>query len=165
MQVSALNKLAFVAALMKGAFPDAEEHLVDAERLAQSCNDLAGLAELHMTYCYVFVATGDLDGALGHQKESLQIGQDHEDDESRLFGMVHIANTMAYLARFDVAWERGKRLAQKAEELGKSQVPFRGAHLPDTPLSSSKRRHGSARVAAEEGMNIGGPNRRCGIGE
>ena len=118
MQVSALNKLAFVAALMKGAFPDAEEHLVDAERLAQSCNDLAGLAELHMTYCYVFVATGDLDGALGHQKESLQIGQDHEDDESRLFGMVHIANTMAYLARFDEAWERGEEARQKAEELG-----------------------------------------------
>ena len=74
MQVSALNKLGFVAALMKGEMPEAQEHLENADRLAHSCNDLPGLAELHMTYCYVYVSSGDFEGALGHQKESIQIG-------------------------------------------------------------------------------------------
>ena len=44
MQVSALNKLGFVSALIQGQFPEAEAHLVDAERLARQCDDLPGLA-------------------------------------------------------------------------------------------------------------------------
>ena len=155
MQVSALNKLAFVAALMRGEFPEAEEHLVDAARLAHSCNDLQGLAELHMTYCYVFVATGDLDGALGHQKESLQIGRDLDDDESRLFGMVHIANTMAYLARFDEAWETGEEAREKAEELGNRKYLSEALTFPIPFYHLANGDLGSAREAAEEGMNIG----------
>ena len=155
MQVSAFNKLGFVAALMKGAFPEAEEHLENADRLAHSCNDLQGLAELHMTYCYVFVATGDLDGALGHQKESLQIGRDLDDDESRLFGMVHIANTMAYLAKFDEAWERGEEARAKAEELGNRKYLSEALTFPIPLYHLSSGNMGAASEAAEEGMNIG----------
>ncbi len=103
---------------MTGQFPEGEKHLEDAERLAHSCNDLPGLAELHMTYCYIYTSTGDFDGALGHQKESLQIGQDLDEDEPRLFGMAHIANTLTYLTGFDEAWEKAEEARQKAEELG-----------------------------------------------
>ena len=155
MQVSALNKLGFVTALMRGEFPEAQEHLEDAERLARSCNDLPGLAELHMTYCYVFVGTGDLAGALGHQKESLQIGRDLDDDESRLFGMVHIANTMAFLARFDEAWERGEEAREKAEELGNRKYLSEALTFPIPLYHLRNGDMGSAREAAEEGMNIG----------
>ena len=155
MQVSAFNKLGFVAALMKGAFPEAEEHLENADRLAHSCNDLQGLAELHMTYCYVYVATGDLDGALGHQKESLQIGRDLDDDESRLFGMVHIANTMAFLARFDEAWERGEEARAKAKELGNRKYLSETLTFPIPLYHLSSGDMGAASEAAEEGMNIG----------
>ena len=59
MQVSAMNKLGFVTALMQGQFPEAEEHLAEAERLANECEDLSGLAELHMTYCYLRVPIGE----------------------------------------------------------------------------------------------------------
>ena len=155
MQVSALNKLGFVAALMKGAFPEAEAHLQKADRLANSCNDLQGLAELHMTYCYVYVGSGDLDGALGHQEESLQIGRDLDDDESRLFGMVHIANTMAFLARFGEAGERGEEAREKAEELGNRKYLSEALTFPIPLHHLANGDMGSAREAAEEGMNIG----------
>ena len=70
MKVSALNKLGFVSALMQGQIPEAEELLVDAERLASEANDLAGLAECHMTYCYLRTAGGDFEGAIDHLEES-----------------------------------------------------------------------------------------------
>ena len=66
MQVSALNKLGFVTALIQGQFSEAEVHLADSERLAQQCEDLTGLAELHMTYCYLRVPFGQFDDALEH---------------------------------------------------------------------------------------------------
>ena len=76
MQVSALNKLGFVAALMQGQFPEAEQHLIEAESLANQCGDLAGMAELHMTYCYLRVPFGKFDDAVEHLGEVAKIGQD-----------------------------------------------------------------------------------------
>ena len=105
MQVSALNKLGFVTALMLGQFPEAENHLVDAERLAWQCDDLPGLAELHMTYCYLRVPFGQFDDAIEHLSESARIGQELDQSEARLFGMTHTANTLLYMTRFDEAWQ------------------------------------------------------------
>ena len=118
MQVSALNKLGFVTALMQGQFPEAEEHLVDAERLARQCDDLSGLAELHMTYCYLRVPFGQFDDALEHLSESAKIGRELDLDEPRLFGMVHTANTLLYMTRFDEAWGAVQEARQLAQELG-----------------------------------------------
>ena len=118
MQVSALNKLGFVTALMKGQFPEAEEHLHDAERLAHQSNDLPGLAELHVTYCYIRTATGDFEGALDHQSESTQIGRALDMEEPKLFGMTHMANTMTFMTRFEEAWPQAQEARQLAEEVG-----------------------------------------------
>ena len=155
MQVSALNKLGFVTALMRGEFPEAEKHLEGAERLAQSCNDLLGLAELHMTYCYIYTSTGDFDGALGHQKESLQIGRDLDVDEPRLFGLAHIANTMTYLTRFDEAWETADEARKKAEELGNRKYLSEALTFPIPLVHLRNGDMDLALEAAEEGMNIG----------
>ena len=118
MQVSALNKLGFVTALMQGQFPEAEEHLVDSERLARQCDDLPGLAELHMTYCYLRVPFGQFDDAIEHLSESAKIGQELELEEPRLFGMVHTANTLMYMTRFDEAWRAIREARGVAEGLG-----------------------------------------------
>lgn len=118
MQVSALNKLGFVTALVQGQFPQAEENLVDAERLALECNDLPGLAELHMTYCYLRVPFGLFDDAVDHLAESAKIGQDLQLEEPRLFGMTHIANTLMYMTKFDEAWQATQEARKLAEELG-----------------------------------------------
>ena len=155
MQVSAINKLAFVTAIMRGEFPEAEKHLKEAERLAHSCNDLPGLAELHMTYCYIYTTTGDFDGALAHQKESVQIGQAIDEDESRLFGMAHIANTMTFLTRFDEAWEKTNEARDKAEELGNRKYI---ADALTFPMPMYHLRNGNLDLAyetAEEGVSIG----------
>ena len=118
MQVSALNKLGFVTALFQGQFPEAEQHLVDAERLALECNDLPGLAELHMTYCYLRVPFGNFDDAMSHLNESARIGGELDLEEPKLFGLTHIANTLTYMARFDEAWQSVQEARTLAEELG-----------------------------------------------
>ena len=118
MQVSALNKLGFVTALMQGQFPEAEGHLVDAERLARQCNDLPGLAELHMTYCYLRVPFGEFDQAMDHLGESARIGRDLALEEPRLFGLTHSANTLIYMTRFEEAWKTIQEARNLAEELG-----------------------------------------------
>ena len=118
MQVSALNKLGFVTALMQGQFPEAEGHLVDAERLARQCNDLPGLAELHMTSCYLRVPFGEFDQAMDHLGESARIGRDLALEEPRLFGLTHSANTLIYMTRFEEAWKTIQEARNLAEELG-----------------------------------------------
>ena len=118
MQVSALNKLAFVTALFQGQFPEAEEHLADAERLASQCGDLAGLAEYHMTYCYLTVPFGEFDEAIAHLGEADRIGREQDMEEPRLFGLVHTAHTLAYMTRFDEAWEVAQEARQLAEKMG-----------------------------------------------
>ena len=108
MQVSALNKLAMVAALMQGQTEEAEQHLGDEQRLARESKDLAGLAEGHMTYCYIRTATGDFEDAVDHLSESAEIGRDLELEEPRLFGLTHTANTLTYMTRFEEAWQKAQ---------------------------------------------------------
>ena len=111
MQVSALNKLGFVTALMQGQFPEAEQ-------LARQSGDHAGLAELHVTYCYLRTSTGDFDDAIDHLTESAQIGRDLDLEEPKLFGLTHVANTLIYMTKFDEAWETAQEARLLAEEAG-----------------------------------------------
>ena len=121
MKVSALNKLGFVSALMQGQIPEAEELLVDAERLASEANDLAGLAECHMTYCYLRTAGGDFEGAIDHLEESATIGEELDAEEPKLFGLTHTANTLTYMTRFDEAWDAAQTARKAAEATGNSK--------------------------------------------
>ncbi len=154
MQVSALNKLGFVTALMKGQFPEAEEHLHDAERLAHEGNDLPGLAELHVTYCYMRTSIGDFEGALDHQSESAQIGRALDMEEPKLFGMTHMANTMTYMTRFEEAWQQAQEARRLAEEAGNQRYL---AELLAFAIPSYHLRNGDfdeAIRSAEEATNI-----------
>lgn len=154
MQVSALNKLGFVSALMQGRMQDAEQLLGNAQRLANESEDLPGLAECHMTYCYIRTAAGDFDDAVGHLSESAEIGRNLDMEEPRLFGLTHTANTLTYMTRFDEAWEKAQEARQLAEELGNQKwlaelsvisVPI--YHLRNGDLDA-------ARLSAEEGTTI-----------
>ena len=118
MQVSALNKKGFVTALMKGELQEAEQLLQNVERLANACGDLPGLAEMHVTYCYIRTAVADFNGALAHQGEAAQLGNAPGMEESRLFGLTHTANTLTYMTRFDEAWQKAQEARQLAEEIG-----------------------------------------------
>ena len=118
MQVSALNKMGLVTALMQGQLPEGEKHLNDAEHLAKGCGDRAGLAEVHMIYCSIHTSAGDFDNAIERLSEAAQIGRDLGVDEPRLFGLTHIANTMIYMTRFEDAWKAVAEARQLAEKVG-----------------------------------------------
>ena len=140
--------------MMQGQFPEAEEHLVEAEHLANQCGDLPGLAELHMTYCYLRVPFGQFDDAVDHLEEVAKIGQNLDLEEPKLFGMTHIANTLTFLTRFDEAWQQSEEALQAAEELGNLKYQ---AEILTTPVAFYHMRNGdlnAARHAAEQGMNI-----------
>jgi len=132
MQVSAMNKLGFVTALMQGQFPEAEEHLAEAGRLARQCGDLAGLAEFHTINCYMTVPFGKFDEAVDHLSEVAKIGQDLAMDEPRLFGMTHTANTLTYMTRFEEAEQVAQEALQLAKDLGnrKWQSELLGLSIP-----------------------------------
>ena len=159
MQVSAMNKLAFVTALFQGQFPEAEEHLADAERLARQCGDLPGLAEYHMTYCYMTVPFGEFDEALAHLGEADKIGREQDMEEPRLFGLVHTAHTLAYMTRFDEAWEVAQQARELAEKMGNGKwhsdllgfsIPLQ--HIRNGDLGAA---HQSAQMGADLAAQIG----------
>ena len=118
MQVSALNKLGRMTAVMQGQFPEAEKHLIEAERLAILVHDQPGLSELHKTYCIIRTISGDLDGALDHQRRALQIGDSENDVDAKLFGASHCANSLTFLTRFDEAWPQATQALAAAEAAG-----------------------------------------------
>ena len=154
MQVSALNKLGWVTALMQGQFPEAEEHLVDAERLALECDDLSGLAELHMTYCYLRIPFGNFEDAVDHLNESDRIGRELDLEEPRLFGLTHKAQTLLYMTRFEDAWAVTQEAVHLAKELGNRKwlselvgFPTAFYHLRNGDLDATSE-------TAEQGLNI-----------
>lgn len=159
MQVSALNKLGFITALAQGQFPEAERHLVEAENLALECGDLAGLAELHMTYCYLRVPFGEFDDAVDHLSKSADIGQQLDLEEPKLFGLTHTATTLTYMTRFEEAWKTAQEAFALAEELGNRKwqaellaLPISFHHLVNGDLGGVLR---SAQDAAERAAQIG----------
>ncbi|MBI2171011.1 MAG: AAA family ATPase [Chloroflexi bacterium] len=118
MKVSALNKLGRITAVMQGQFPEAEKHLMEAERLAIISQDLPGLAELHMNYCIIRTISGDIDGALDHQRRAMRLGDTPDLTEARLFGASHCANSLTFLTRFDEALPQARQALAAAEEAG-----------------------------------------------
>ncbi len=101
MQVSAYNKLAFVSGIVMGDVDKAEELLATSSRMAGAVSDLGGMAEYHVTECYLRTSSGDLEGARDHQTEAQQLGKGEGFELVRLFGLSHYANTLAYMAEFD----------------------------------------------------------------
>ena len=154
MQVSALNKLGFVTALFQGQIPEAEEHLADAERLASQCGDLPGLAEYHMTCCYMTVPFGEFDDAIAHLREADRIGRDQDMDEPRLFGLTHTAHTLTYMTRFDDASRVAQEARELAEKLGnrKWQSELLGFTIPLHHMRNGELE--AAIQSAEMGANL-----------
>ena len=165
MQVSALNKLAFVTALMQGQFPDAEKHLAESQGLAQECGDLAGQAELHMIYCYMRVPFGDFDDAVDHLSESAKIGREIDAEEPRLFGLTHTANTLTYMTRFEEARQATQEARRLAEEVGNRRwlaeilaVSTTLYHLRNGELDAA---YQSANQGAQLATQIGWDEQEC----
>ena len=115
MQVSALNKLGFISATRLGEVPAADRYLEDANRIANSCGDRAGLAEMYMTYCFMRTTEGELDKAYDHMANAASIGEDLDLADAELFGLTHLANTYVYMAEFEKGRVAAKRAWKAAE--------------------------------------------------
>ena len=121
MQVSALNKKGITLALRIGDLEQGEQLLARAKHLAEAEGDHTGLAEFHVAYCYVNTSEGRLEKAKEHQLESTRIGIEAESAFDRVFGLVHYADTLLYLADFAAVGPAIEEARRVAEELGEQQ--------------------------------------------
>ena len=117
-QVSALNKSAFLKGLRQGDFDEAERLLVSAEELAQPLGECPSLAEMHMVYCYTRTILGDFDGAFDRLTKAEKISRNQELIDGQLFSMTHLANTLNHMTRYEEAREMAEQALALAREHG-----------------------------------------------
>jgi tetratricopeptide (TPR) repeat protein len=118
MQVSALNKMSFLAALRLGDFEGAERHLSEADRRARQFQDKAGLSEMSMIRCMMCTAAADFDGVIHHMDEMVELGKDLDAKEQMVVGLSHISSSQIYLLHFEDAWKNAQAGLKRAREIG-----------------------------------------------
>lgn len=154
MQVSAMNKLALITGGMQEKFAEAQALLSEAERVAETNDDTAGMAELHVVKCNVCVVSGDLEGAIDHMHRSAMLGSDQSLEEPLLLGLTHAANALTLLAHLDEAWEKAEEALRLADRFGNRRwrAEILAGPVSDHYLFSGEVE--AARQAAEEGMSL-----------
>ncbi|MEP6773970.1 MAG: adenylate/guanylate cyclase domain-containing protein [Chloroflexota bacterium] len=153
-QVSALNKLSLIEAMILGQIPQAEEHLVEAEGLARRNDVVSGLIELYTVRCNVCMSMADFGNASRYLTEAAQLGRTLDNKDTTAFGLAHKSNMLIHMTEYDQAWEtamEGLKAADEANNLERraeiltASVPL--YHLRNGDLSL-------ARDVAEEGYRI-----------
>jgi class 3 adenylate cyclase/tetratricopeptide (TPR) repeat protein len=121
MQVSALNKMSFLHAMVMGQFPEAESHLAEAERLASKHQDNDGMYELINMKCGMCMMAGDFGNANRYLSEAVEIGRKTNRLENMAYGLAHKANTLAVMVNFDESWEIAQEALRVSDEAGNLQ--------------------------------------------
>jgi tetratricopeptide (TPR) repeat protein len=157
MEVSALNKIAFITATFHGQLAQAEALLAESERIARDYQDVAGLAELHTIQCGVCLSNGDFDGAVGHFDRSAELGEQLDLEEPLLFGISHTATTLMSMTHFEEGWQKAQEARQLAERLGNRKYLAEVLTQPFVDYYISKGDLQAALRTAEEGLEIATP--------
>lgn len=118
MQVSAMNKLASVVALRMGQFPQAQDRLTHAERLAREVKDREGLAEMFLIRCQMCSSVADFDGAVNYVSQIVELARESNEKEQMAYGLGHIANTLILMTRYDEAFPMMQESLQLSREIG-----------------------------------------------
>ncbi len=121
-QVSALNKLSEIVAMRLGQFPEAENLLIDAEKMAREFGDKAGLAEMFMIRCGLCTAAGDFNGAVNYLDEFVQISELMDQASDVALGLAHIANTQIWMAEYKNGWETAQHSLKISREIGNREL-------------------------------------------
>ncbi len=161
MQVSALNKLGMMEAQFMGQVEQAEQHLLEAERLGREAGDAAGLAELFTIRCSVCTMTADFSNATRYLGEAVTLGREANIQEQLAFGLTHTANTFTFMLKFDDAYAKAQEALRVCLEIGNH---LHIAELRCTPIAFYHLHNGEiteARASVQKGTEIAA---RIGVG-
>ena len=153
-QVSALNKSAFLKGLLQGDFEEADRLLQRAEELAKPLGECPSMAETHMVYCYARTLEGDFDEAFDRLSQAEEISRHQDLVDGRLFSMTHLANTLNHMTRYEEAKEMAGQALDLAREAGNRvyEAELLGTTLSVYYISTGDLR--SAQSHAEQGLAI-----------
>ncbi len=121
LQVRALNRLGFNAAVIGADFNAAADYLDHARTVAEDAGDELGLAEYHMNACFVAVAQGELESAIQHDEETARLGTAQGVDRIRVAGLVRRAMNLVAAAEFDRIEAALDEARRAAEEIGDAE--------------------------------------------
>jgi tetratricopeptide (TPR) repeat protein len=154
MQVSALNKLSLIEAMMMGDFAAAEQHLVAAEELARQNEEVPGLIELYTVRCNMCAAIADFGNANKYLTEAAELGNKMEDKNTTAYGLAHKSNMLMHMTKYEEAWETALQGLKAAEEANNLE---RRAEILTYSVPLYHLRNGNiaeAQETAEEGYRI-----------
>lgn len=154
MQISALNKLAGLAALYMGQFQLAEGYLARAEKLARQHDEKSTILETSLLRCQMCTARADFDSVVSIMGEVVEIGQQIGSQEFIVMGLDHISSSLLFMTRYDEALEKAEHALQMARQIGDREHE---ASLLTSTLPACYIRNGdfqAARQALLEGLEI-----------
>lgn len=154
MMLSGQSKAAFLTGLMLQDFELAFAELGTAEEVARAAGSGAPLAETCMYQCSLRAAKGDFDAVEHYMGEMARVGEELDDVETTLFGLTHLANTLAESLKSREAIQAAQRALSLAEESGhlKWQCEVLTFSLPLAHLQRNE--VAEAMQAVERGMEI-----------
>ena len=121
LEVLALNRLGFNAAIFGSDFTAAAGYLDRARTVAEEAGDELGLAEYHMNACFVAVTKGEFDDAVRHDVETARLGAASGSDQIRVTGLLRRAMNLIAAAEFDDVDAAMSEARQAALEVGSEE--------------------------------------------
>ncbi|MGB7858907.1 MAG: adenylate/guanylate cyclase domain-containing protein [Acidimicrobiia bacterium] len=120
-RVSALNRLGWTAATLGADLEGAMGYLEDARTLAEECGDDVGLAEYHMTACFIASMGGQVADALEHDERTVELGEKSGVDYIRLSGIVRRATNYIALLDFENGMPAVEQGLEETREAGQEE--------------------------------------------
>jgi tetratricopeptide (TPR) repeat protein len=151
MKVSALNRLSAVHAFLLREMPEAEEFMLEAERLAREHDDVPGLIEHATIRCATCVPAARFEDAFDYLGESIEVARGLGLKDRLAEVLTHYATTLLCMTRLDDSSAAADEARSLCEELG--DLP----HLAELlcmifpMLRMIAGETGQARATAEEG--------------
>lgn len=154
MQISALNKLAGLYALLMGQFQEAEGLLARAEALSRQNEEKSSLPETSLIRCQMCTAQADFKSVVEYMDEVIGIGEDLGSPEYVVMGLEHVSTSLVYMTEFDKALPKGKRGLEIARQINdrEHEASFLSVTLPMIYIRRGE--FEKARTALQEGLEI-----------
>jgi class 3 adenylate cyclase/tetratricopeptide (TPR) repeat protein len=118
MKISAINKLASVAALNMGQFQEAEILLAQADQLSEEYAEKSGIPDTNLLRCQMCAIQGDFENVVVYMDEVVKTGYELGNQEYVSMGMDHVASSLIYLTKFEQAQKYAEEGLQATRQVG-----------------------------------------------